>query len=53
LKKYVSKEATIITDKWRGYSPLKKDFLNLKQVDSDERKNFKAVHIHIIILKVG
>jgi hypothetical protein len=22
LKKYISKEATIITDKWRGYSPL-------------------------------
>ena len=30
LEKYISKEATIIKDKWRGYSPLKKDFLNLK-----------------------
>ncbi len=26
LKKYVSKEATIITDKWRGYSPFEKRF---------------------------
>lgn len=26
LEKYVSKEATIITDKWSGYSPLKKEF---------------------------
>jgi hypothetical protein len=51
LNKYVSKEATIITDKWRGYSPLKKDFLNLKQVDSDDGKNFKELHIHIMNIK--
>lgn len=51
LKKYVSKETTIITDKWRGYSPLKKDFLNLNQVDSDDGKNFKGLHIHIMNIK--
>lgn len=51
LKKYVSKEAAIITDKRRGYSPLKKDFLNLKQVDSDDGKNFKELHIHIMNVK--
>ena len=51
LKKYVSKEATIITDKWRGYSPLKKDFLNLRQVDSDDGKNFNELHNHIMNIK--
>jgi len=51
LKKYVSKEATIITDKWRGYSPLKKDFSSLKQVDSEGGKNFKELHIHIMNIK--
>ena len=51
LEKYISKEATAITDKWRGYSPLKKEFLNLKQVDSDDEKNFKELHIHIMNIK--
>jgi hypothetical protein len=30
---------------------LKKDFLNLKQVDSDNEKNFKEIHIHIMNIK--
>jgi hypothetical protein len=30
---------------------LKKDFLNLKQVDSDDGKNFKELHIHIMNIK--
>jgi len=51
LRKYVSKDATIITDKWRGYSPLKKEFLNLKQLDSNDGKNFKELHIHIMNIK--
>jgi len=51
LNKYVSKEATIITNKWRGYSSLKNNFLNLKQIDSDDGKNFKELHIHIMNIK--
>ncbi len=51
LRKYISKEATIITDKWRGYSPLKKEFPNLKQLDSNDGKNFKELHIHIMNIK--
>ncbi|TDE49297.1 transposase [Flavobacterium sp. GT3P67] len=45
------KEVTIFTDKWRCYSPLKKDFFNLKQVDWDDGKNFKELHIHIMNIK--
>lgn len=51
LEKYVSKDAEIVTDKWRGYTPLKKEFLKLKQVTSDDGKNFKELHIHIMNIK--
>jgi len=51
LRKYVSKEATIITDEWRGYIPLKKEFVNLKQVPSKSGQNFKDLHIHIMNIK--
>jgi hypothetical protein len=51
LIKHVSKDAEIITDKWRGYLPLKNEFLKLKQVDSENGKNFKELHIHIMNIK--
>jgi len=51
LIKYVSKDAEIVTDKWRGYMPLKKEFLKLKQVASEDGKNFKELHIHIMNIK--
>lgn len=51
LKKYVSKEANVIADEWRGYTPLKKYFTNLEQVASDDGKNFKDIHIHIMNIK--
>jgi hypothetical protein len=34
-----------------GYIPLKNDFPNLEQVKSDDGKNFKDLHIHIMNLK--
>lgn len=51
LIKYVSRDAEITTDKWRGYLPLKKEFLKLKQVASEDGKNFKELHIHIMNIK--
>jgi hypothetical protein len=51
LKKYVSSEAQVISDKWKGYTPLKKEFKNLKQVASEDGKNFKELHIHIMNIK--
>jgi ISXO2-like transposase domain/Transposase zinc-ribbon domain len=51
LTKYVAKDAVIVTDKWKGYTPLKKQFLKLKQVASEDGKNFKELHIHIMNIK--
>ena len=51
LSKYVSKEAKVISDEWRGYSPLKADFEKLEQVTSNDGKNFKDIHIHIMNIK--
>jgi len=51
LRKYVSKDATIVTDEWRGYLPLVKEFKNLEQVPSKSGKNFKDLHIHIMNIK--
>uniref|UniRef100_UPI0040481B58 IS1595 family transposase n=1 Tax=Mariniflexile sp. TaxID=1979402 RepID=UPI0040481B58 len=51
LMKYVSKDAEVVADKWKGYAPLKKEFKNLKQVSSEDGKNFKELHIHIMNIK--
>lgn len=51
MRKYISKDANIISDKWKGYTPLKKEFPNLKQVASDDGKNFNELHIHIMNIK--
>lgn len=51
LKKYVSIETKVISDKWKGYTALKKHFTKLEQVESDDGKNFKDIHIHIMNIK--
>lgn len=51
LEKYVSKEAKILTDEWRGYLPLKKIFVNLEQIKSNDGRNFKDLHVHIMNIK--
>ena len=48
---YISKDAKVITDEWRGYLPLKDEFPNLEQRPSDNGKNFMDLHIHIMNLK--
>ena len=48
---HISKNASVITDEWKGYIPLKKDYPNLTQVLSNEGKNFPDMHIHIMNLK--
>jgi len=45
---YISRDAHIVTDVWKGYLPLKKDYPNLVQIPSNKGKNFKQLHIHIM-----
>jgi len=51
FQKHISKDTKVITDKWRGYTPLKKEYKNLEQRLSDNGQAFKDVHIHIMNLK--
>jgi len=44
--KHIDKNATVTTDKWRGYTPIAKDY-NITQLESDNGSNFKALHTMI------
>lgn len=49
---HISLEADITTDKWTGYIPLKKSFVNLNQIASGPKgKNFPELHRVIMNLK--
>lgn len=48
---YIGKNTKVITDKWKGYVPLKKTYPNLEQIKSENGKSFQDVHIHIMNLK--
>jgi len=45
---YISTEAYVFTDTWKGYLPLKKKYPRLKQLLSDKGTNFPELHIHIM-----
>ena len=45
---YISNEARIVTDQWRGYLPLKKDYPFLTQIPSNKGSNFKELYLHIM-----
>jgi len=47
---HISKQANVVTDKWSGYSPLKKEF-NIEQIKSDSGANFPILHAIIMNLK--
>lgn len=48
---HICKDAKILTDEWRGYLPLQKQYPNLQQIPSNDGKNFPDLHIHIMNLK--
>ena len=43
---HISREAKVITDKWRGYRPIAKAY-NITQIESTGGMNFKALHTMI------
>ena len=45
---YIRKDAHVITDIWKGYLPLKKDYQNLEQIPSDKGKGMQQLHILIM-----
>jgi transposase-like protein len=50
FEKHIDKGAQIVTDKWSGYQPLQKEY-QIKQVLSDNGKNFPTMHILIMNIK--
>jgi transposase-like protein len=48
FKSYISPDAHVITDVWKGYLPLKKEYPLLEQIPSKKGKNFPQLHIHIM-----
>jgi len=52
FKEHISKNAKLRTDGWSGYSPFKKEYLNLVQESSDKKGgNFGEIHRCIMMLK--
>jgi len=52
LESVLEKDASIKTDKWRGYQPLSKEFCNLLQVESGKKgNNFPDLHRTIMGFK--
>jgi transposase-like protein len=50
FEKQISEKATVLTDKWKGYSPLS-ELYNIAQEKSEPDKNFKVMHRCIQQLK--
>lgn len=46
FEKHISDQATVVTDKWKGYRPLMERY-NITQIESDHGMNFKALHTMI------
>lgn len=50
FEEHIDPSAKIITDKWRGYEPLKKKY-DIEQIPSANGKNFKELHTIIMQVK--
>ena len=48
--KHIHIEAKVITDKWKGCSPIAKAY-NIEQIDSNKGLNFKILHTMIHQIK--
>lgn len=50
FEKYISKDAKVVTDEWKGYLPLK-DKYQIEQRKSENGTSFPQMHIHIMNIK--
>ncbi len=50
LSKLVHASAKIVTDQWKGYTPLTKIY-DIEQIPSKKGKNFKQLHIIVHLVK--
>lgn len=50
FEQHIGQRAHVVTDKWSGYSPLKKDY-DLEQIPSEEGRNFKELHVVVHQIK--
>ncbi len=48
---HICKDASIRTDNWSAYAGLKDEYLNLEQIDSNDGKTFRELHIQIMNFK--
>lgn len=46
FEKHISPEASVVTDKWKGYRPLMKQY-DINQIESNNGLNFMALHTMI------
>lgn len=44
----ISRDASVVTDEWKGYLPLKSEYPFLEQKPSKNGANFPEIHIHIM-----
>ncbi|GHV68009.1 hypothetical protein FACS1894199_14570 [Bacteroidia bacterium] len=45
---YISHDAHVVTDEWKGYLPLKKEYPLLEQLPLNKGGNMKELHIHMM-----
>lgn len=48
--KYISKDAKVVTDEWKGYLPLMDEY-QIEHRKSENDKSFPQMHIHIMNIK--
>jgi hypothetical protein len=51
FEKHVCKEAEVRTDKWRGYGPLKLEYQDLHEQQSNPKQTFKLFHRQVMMIK--
>jgi hypothetical protein len=48
FKSHILPQAHVVTDEWKGYLPLRKEYAHLEQKPSNKGNNFPELHVHIM-----